>query len=347
MPLTRCVVVGFAFMMLAAAPAGASVRDAPVPQAAVASIGLRLVDVPLAARNDPRAQVYLVDHLAPGRVIHRHIEVSNTSTSPVHVVLYSAAATIAPGTFLGASGRTRNQLSTWTSVRPGASDVPAHGSLTATVTVAIPRDAAPGERYGVVWAEARSNPVGGLGTTQVNRVGLREYVSIGEGGAPASNFAIETLTAERSPDGQPMVVAAVHNTGGRALDLHGALQLSNGPGRLRAGPFAATLGVTLGIGDTEPVAVPLDVQLPAGPWDAQITLYSGLIARTARATISFPNAGASAPVHTTPKRSPRSLLALGGLVALPLAAITGLLAIPGPRRRLLAGVGALRPFGGK
>jgi hypothetical protein len=348
MPVTRCVVIGFAFMVLAAAPANASARRAPVRQpAAIASIGLRLVDVPVAARNDPRAQVYLVDHLAPGTVIHRRIEVSNTSTSPVHVVLYPAAANIAPGSFLGAAGHTRNELSTWTSVRPSASDVGADGRVTATVTVVVPRGAAPGERYGVVWAEARSTPAGGIGTTQVNRVGIRQYVSVGQGGAPASNFAIESLTAKRSPDGRPTILAAVHNTGGRALDLSGALQLSDGPGRLRAGPFPATLGVTLAIGATEPVTIPLDMRLPAGPWDAQITLHSGLVARTARATITFPNAGASAPVRTTSNGRTWSFLAIGGLATLLVGATAGLLAIPRPGRRRLAGIRALTPFGRK
>ena len=41
---------------------------------------------------------------------------------------------------------------------PSASDVPAGGRATAIVTIAVPSDAAPGERYGVVWAEARSAP---------------------------------------------------------------------------------------------------------------------------------------------------------------------------------------------
>jgi hypothetical protein len=345
MPLTRCI-VGFAFVLIAAAPASASVGSAPVGRPApIASIGLRLVDVPVAARTDPRAQVYLVDHLAPGTVIHRRIEVSNTSTSRVHVVLYSAAATIAPGSFMVAAGHTGNELSTWTSVRPRASAVPAHGRVTATVTVVIPRDAAPGERYGVVWAEARSTPVGGI--TQVSRVGIRQYLSVGPGGAPASNFAIESLTAERSSDGRPTVLAAVHNIGGRALDLSGTLQLSDGPGQLRAGPFPATLGVTLGIGATEPVTIPLDMRLPDGPWNAQITLHSGLSARTARATVTFPNAGASAPVITTSNRSSWPLLPIGGLVALPLAVMAGILVIPRPRRRLLASVGGFRLFGRK
>jgi hypothetical protein len=47
------------------------------------------------------------------------------------------------------------------------------------VTIRVPRDAAPGERYGVVWAETRAGPDSGDGITQVNRVGIRLYLSVG------------------------------------------------------------------------------------------------------------------------------------------------------------------------
>jgi len=300
---------GLAFLAFAAAilwPASAAVAAAPSPAPsalAAGGIGLRLVDVPVTASGDPRAQLYIVDHLAPGSVIERRIEVSNTTTSVAHVVLYAAAATIEHGSFLGSAGDTPNDLSTWTSVVPGASDVPAGGRLIATVTIAVPDDAAPGEQYGVVWAEIRSAPTVGGGVIEVNRVGIRIYLSVGPGGAPAADFTIDSLTAERSSGGQPIVLAAVHNTGGRALDMSGTLELLAGPGGLSAGPFAATLGTTLAIGETELVRIALDSQIPAGPWDARITLRSGLLERTARATITFPVAGAAPPVSISTRPS--------------------------------------------
>jgi hypothetical protein len=326
---TRCVLAALASTAVVGTPASAAITATP-PVAA--SVGLRLVDVPAADQNDPRAQVYIVDHLAPGTVIHRRIEVSNTTASAVHVVLYSAAATIARGSFVGSAGHTPDDLSTWTSVRPSAPDIAADGRVTATVTITVPRDAAPGEQYGVVWAEARSAPVGGVGITQVNRVGIRLYLSVGAGGPPAANFTIESLTAARAANGRPTVIAAAHNTGGRALDLNGTLQLLAGPGGLRAGPFPATLGVTLAIGDTEPMTIALDNQLPAGPWKAQITLHSGLLQRTAQATITFPDAGTSPPVHTTPRRPGWPHATVAGLAALLLG--SGTLLIVLRRRRI-------------
>ncbi len=94
-----------------------------------------------------------------------------------------------------------------------------------------------------------------------------------------------------------MVVATVHNTGGRALDMYGTLQLTAGPGGLRVGPFPANLGVTLAIGDSEPVTIVLDRRLPAGPWDAGVTLHSGLISNSAQATITFPSTAAGNPPY--------------------------------------------------
>jgi hypothetical protein len=316
--LLRGVLAALAFTAVVAGSASASAgAPSPAPRAAApGNIGLRLVDVPATARNDPRARLYIVDHLAPGTVIHRRIEVSNTTDSTAHVVLYAGAATIVKGSFLGAVGHTRNDLSNWTSVSPGASDVPTGGRVTATVTITVPSDAAPGEQYGVVWAEERSAPVAGGGVIQVSRVGIRLYVSVGPGGPPAANFTIDSLTAERSPDGRPMVLATVHNTGGRALDMNGTLRLLAGPGGLSAGPFPASLGTTLGIGDTEPVTIALDKQLPAGPWDARITLHSGLLDRSARATISFPDAGAAPSVKATSTGSGWLYLAIARLVVL-------------------------------
>lgn len=281
----------------AAAAAAAAATPAPPPSASPGGIGLRLLDAPVSAKDDPRARVYIVDHLAPGTVIERRIEVSNTTAAPAQIALYPAAATIDDGSFVGSADRTPNELSTWTTVTPEEPEVPAGGTSEATVRIAVPADAAPGEQYGVVWASASSAPGGG-GVTQVSRVGIRLYVSVGPGGAPPSDFSIDALTAERGSDGTPSIVADVQNTGGRALDMNGTLELTDGPGGLSAGPFPATLGSTLAVGATEPVTITLDQALPAGPWNARLTLESGLVERSAEATVTFPDAGVGPAVPT-------------------------------------------------
>ncbi len=324
-----------------AAPAGAATSVERTPYGATGSIGVRLVDAPVTGRDDPRARIYIVDHLNPGTTINRRIEVSNTTDSTASIVLYAAAASIDNGSFLGAAGHTANDLSTWTSVLPGEPDVPAGGKVIGNVTIAVPADAAPGEQYGVVWAEARSAPGEGGGVTQVSRVGIRLYVSVGPGGAPAANFTIDSLRAERSDAGEPTIVASVHNTGGRALDMNGTLDLRSGPGGLSAGPFAASLGTTLAVGATEPVRIALDKALPAGPWDARITLRSGLLENSANATITFPAAGSAAAVPTTSTKSgaPKTAIALAIVGAL---GALGTLAAISVRRRRRALATALR-----
>ena len=107
--------------------------------------------------------------------------------------------------------------------------------------------------------------------------------------------------------------------------MSGTLQLSAGPGGLSAGPFSARLGTTLAIGDTEPVTFALDKQIPAGPWNARITLQSGLLERSARATITFPATGAAPPVNTTSARPGWLGLAVAGLIVLLLLGIAALL----------------------
>jgi hypothetical protein len=96
--------------------------------------------------------------------------------------------------------------------------------------------------------------------------------------------------------------------------MSGTLQLSAGPGGVRAGPFLATLGTTLAIGDTEPVTITLNRQIPAGPWEARITLESGQLQRSAQAIITFPKIGASPPVKTTSVQSSWLLFVVIGLV---------------------------------
>ncbi len=308
--------------------------SAALPAAASGGLGIRLVDAPTSGRNDPRARVYIVDHLAPGAVISRRIEVSNGTAGPVNVAVYPAAADIKGGSFLGAAGRTRNELSTWTTTKPANSKLAIGAKRLVEVTVAVPKDAAPGERYGVVWAEVRSAAAKGAGVTQVSRVGIRLYLSVGPGGAPAANFAINTLTAQRAPNGTPTVVATVRNTGGRALDMSGSLKLSAGPGGLSAGPFPAVLGITLPPGQQEPVRVALDSQLPAGPWTASITLASGLVQHSASARITFPAKGSAAPVKTTAHRSHSWWIPVAlALVVLALAGLALLWVLVRRRRR--------------
>jgi hypothetical protein len=244
--------------------------------------------VPADLSSDPRAQLYIIDHLAPGAVIHRRVEVSSTGAAPTTVEVYAGAASIAGGSFIGAAAPAQNELSGWMSLDQSAVTLRPQGSAPVDVTIAVPSRASSGERYAVIWASVSSPPAAPGGVLLVNRVGIRVYLDVGPGGDPPSDFQIENIAGARTADGRPEVIARVHNTGLRALDIRGDLQLSDGPGSLSAGPFPVTTGSTLAPGDAAPVEVLLDRQLPDGPWTVRLRLASGLLERTATATIRFP-----------------------------------------------------------
>lgn len=149
-------------------------------------IGVRLLDAPTSRADDPRALIYIVDHLNPGAVIHRRIQISNTTPDQASVAVYEAAAQIADGVFTGAPDRTANDLTSWTTTDSTGLTLEANEAKAVTVTVTVPRDAGDGERYGIVWAEVRSPATSSGAVTVVNRVGIRIYLSVGAGAEPAS-----------------------------------------------------------------------------------------------------------------------------------------------------------------
>jgi hypothetical protein len=183
-------------------------------------------------------------------VIRRRVEVNNESSAVARVSVYADAAGIKNGVFAGAAGKTRSELTTWTSVGKPALTLAPGASAMDMVTIRVPRDASRGERYAVIWAQESSRVRGTrkFAVTEVNRVGVRVYLSVGPGGGPPTNFAITSLTAGRLAGGSPEVFARVRDTGGRAIDLAGNLKLSDGPGGASAGPFQFQSGLTLAPG---------------------------------------------------------------------------------------------------
>ena len=284
----------FALALMAGVVAPAISPSSAYADSPTTGLGIRLIDAPVATGDNPRARVYIIDHLRSGQVINRRVQIANNTNDTLQIAVYPAAATLAGGSFVGAAGRGSNDLSQWTSATPGTLRLKAHEKAFVRVKIQVPLRTEPGERYGVVWAQTTSKPAKG-GVTQTSRVGIRVYLSVGTGEAPKSDFTIVSMAPGRNPDHLPTVTAVVRNTGGRALDLSGSLSLSDGPAGLSGGPFPAKLGTTLAIGDTEPVLITLDDQLPAGPWTAKLTLKSGVTSRTAQAILTFPSTVGQSP----------------------------------------------------
>lgn len=307
-------------LLMLAAPASADPRSVVPAQSEesappkASGIGIRLLDIPAATQDDPRARSYIVDRVAPGTTIERRVQVQNNTGSPQSVHIYAGAARIDEGSFIGEDGATENELTTWISLDQPQLEMAAGASTDVLVTIDVPADAPEDEQYAAIWAEVRSQADAESNIISASRVGIRIYLSVGPGNGAPAGFEITSLTAKRNLDGNPEVVASVTNIGGRALDISGSLSLTEGPSGLSAGPFATETVTTVAPGDTGELAVTLDSGIPNGPWQAQLDLKSGLVTRTTTADLTFPEAGESELVPSG--EGPNMALVAGGVGAI-------------------------------
>lgn len=288
--MTVSVMILLALLQIVPATASAVMSPSAATGPAEADLSIRLLDIPAKTQNDPRARTYIIDRLAPGSEIKRRIQVENNSETAQTIRLYSGAARIDSGVFVGEDAGVRNELSTWTTLAEPELHLGTGESAEVLVTIKVPTDAPEGEQYGAVWAEMRSAADKG-GVVQANRVGIRVYLSVGPGNGPPADFTITSLTPSRSQENEPQLSALVTNTGGRALDITGELSLTDGPGGLSAGPFSVQSATTIAPGKTQNVTFTLPRELPNGPWTAALKLKSGLLERKASAPVTFPDAG--------------------------------------------------------
>lgn len=250
-------------------------------------IGIQLLEAPRELADDPRAQLYIVDEVNPGATLTRRVEVSNTGGGEKRVELFAVRAATEDGWTVD-PGRGQNELAGWMSIEPATVTLPPGGSAEARVRIEVPGDAQLGEHYAAILAAGPPRESAGGGVAVVNRVGLRTYLYVRGEQPPVEDFEIDTLTGGRDEDGVPFVLVGVTNTGDRAVDVTGELDLTDGPGSLTAGPFPVAVPRTVGPGARGEVRVALDPGLPAGPWLARADLRSGRLERSAEARITFP-----------------------------------------------------------
>jgi hypothetical protein len=289
--LTLALVAAAAAFALAPAAASAQTSGAPPP-----GLGIRQLDVQVSPADDGRSARYVTDHVEPGSTVERRIELTNGTPEPLTVQLYAADADVEDG-WVVADGRGRGELASWIGVDPPELTLQPGGRSTATFRIAVPEDATGGERYAAIVAEAP--PIGG-DVTVIPRVGVRVYLSVGGPTEPPTDFVVEELTPGRDAAGAPVVLIGVDNSGGRAIDLVGELELFDGPGGVRAGPFPVTAQTTLGPERFGTIEVVLDPALPDGPWRAVATLRSGPVERQGEAVLEFPRDGLGDAVPAGP-----------------------------------------------
>jgi hypothetical protein len=123
----------------------------------------------------------------------------------------------------------------------------------------------------------------------------------------------------------------------RAGSGQGQLDRPREPGHhgRAGGTEGARKGATLAPGDSGEVVVPLDAQLPNGPWAGELTLRSGLVQHNARAALTFPSTPGSvgAAVASVAPQGDFPTSVVAWLSALALAALCLLLSRFLRRRR--------------
>ena len=156
------------------------------PAAAIAGgtngIGVRLLSRPGPTTSNARARSYIIETVAPGTTITRRVEISNTTSRPAPLVVSTGAAVVRHGVFAFAAATQSSELVRWSTVSTRAVTLSPGHAATVGVTIAVPKSARAGRRYGVVWAAMSGAPAGGV--REVNRVGVRIYLSVGPGGTP-------------------------------------------------------------------------------------------------------------------------------------------------------------------
>ena len=274
-------------MLAGSFPTSSAATAASLP-VSPGGIGVRLVADSASSSAEPLGLAYIVERLAPGSRVTRQIEISNTTDVMADIDVFPAAASIDEGRFSFAPGRTADPLSTWTTVAHSVLHVARGATAFDALTINVPKRASAGERYAVAWAEVSAPSRTQSGVRLINRVGVRMYISVGKGGMPAAEFTVGSLSAGRSANGDPLVVAKIRNIGRAALDITGELTLSDGPGGLSAGPFPVTLGSLLAPGHSATERVELNSEIPRGPWRADLGLSSAGTERSSVAIITFP-----------------------------------------------------------
>ena len=108
-------------------------------------------------------------------------------------------------------------------MEPATVSPPAGAKSLAAVTIAVPADASPGERYAVVWAELPAAVPAGGGIAAVNRVGVLRLTN-GPGGLSAGPFNAKVGTTLGVGQTEPVLVALERAIPAGPWDAHIALR---------------------------------------------------------------------------------------------------------------------------
>jgi len=280
--------------------------------------------------DDDREGRYVTDHVAPGATVSRTVRIGNDGEAPLEVEVSVGGAAIVDDRFtFDAEVPGADELVSWASVLEDRVTVPAGDDVRVDIDLLVPPEADAGERYGVIWAAVRGTDASG--TSVVNRVGVRIYLSVGDGPAPTRDVDLELLAIERDDEGSLAGLLTVTNTGGRALDLRGEVTVGSA-----IGAMAPAHTVAPGDSTEVPIVFEPDADVQAGRQDATVVVRAAGIERSGEATVVVPDgAGRRGPPAsiTSPTDRPGGVpVALAAL----LAALVGAGVVVLARRRRAA-----------
>ena len=282
--------------------------------------GIRIGEVPVDLADNPRASTYIVDNVPPGKRMERQIVVSSTMAERATFDLYVGAAHVDDEGYQAEPRGATNALTTWTSLNKTEVTLDPGQEEVVTVSVDVPADAPEVEQYALIWMSTKVDENNADAVQAVSRVGIRMYLSVGAGDGPRPSFSIGSLLPIRLDDGTAAIKAILENTGDRAVEVSGTLDLTEGPGGL-AVPAIESGGKTIpprSSGELV-IEVPDSGAFPAGPWSANVTLDSGYGKEAATAEISFPEQGEGEAVAVTNGIAPVVWVAVGIGLALLIA----------------------------
>ncbi|MFJ6419220.1 hypothetical protein [Paeniglutamicibacter sp. NPDC091659] len=176
-------------------------NGSPEDSPAESGIGLRSLDNPAAAQNDPHALSSIIEDINPGKTIKRRVEIVNGTAHTREFWLYPAAV-VKNGSFSHAPGDLSNELTTWTSVDKPRLIIKPGNSARAMVTIDVPADASEGEKHAVLWAEVQS-PESATGIVHASKTGVRMNFSVGPEKGQTGNSTTGSLTPGHDSSGDP------------------------------------------------------------------------------------------------------------------------------------------------
>lgn len=193
--MPRAIVTLLLGLTLVVGSAGGAAAQQPAEQAAVA------------VRVSPA--IVTVAHDAQGA--QQRLRVDNTGSQPLHVVTEIAEFTVTPDGTTEFAGDEQLSAAAWVSVDTPVFDVAPGDRHDVTVTIDVPENAEPGERYvSVIFAIPPSGSDGNIALT--HRVAAKLYIDVP--GDPIRRLELGALTGPRLVDsGAARLELTVHNRG--------------------------------------------------------------------------------------------------------------------------------------